>query len=706
MKSFSTKPTAWIGLLIGLWLAASAQAESVLSFPGNPASPGALVFWPDPTAMHFAPTQDYAVEMFVFLNGGGTGTETVFGNLDINTSLAEGGPGWGLFATGASLRVYATSYYDNVGKTGVRNVPMQPVNVTTGQWHHVVVNFIRKSAVDLYVDGALQQRVAQVDYNFDSTNVYRAGLGPKNRYPFNGKIDELRIWERARTEAEIKAAAQTRAALGATEKDLRFNYTFNESDGDALSTGPVQSGLPARLDGISRVIDPSLVLGPPIPPPTDFAMSFNGVNQSIKTALDGAVLAGDAFTIEYWYKGRRLLSAVRLQPEVGSQWMVSGHGAPAQANNLVNTGDANVSTRVDSAVPVHDGLWHHVALTWQRGTVSGMRSYLDGTLRGLANTPNVPFPLIDASIWLGSFNGNREFLEGSLDEVRIWKRALTQEEISQSALGRRRLSGEEVGLAAYFDFNDRSAAGPLEILSNKRGAFNNMGVDAYVPMELVFGEPLPDPKAAAGLWLGEVSLKTVTQVTGNSTNPVPAGGTFDFNILLHTDSNGVVRLLKDVTIMQKVNTASNLTEIVLLTDETLIPSYQGVIKRAGKLVGMRYSSAFSQFDGQSLQLAGAMGAGGQVAGTNTIPAAQPGNPFFHKYHPTHRNPTDLKGSPYNLSRQLQITFDAKKGAASLNRDRLTGTYRETFTGLHKVPITAQGEIQLQRISLVNKLNNK
>lgn len=700
------RPAALLALLTTLAAPMLMRAETVLSFPGNPASPGALLLPSDPTALSFGITNDFAVEMFLMLEGSGVATETVFANMAVNNTLATGGPGWGLYAQGGSLRVYGTSYHDPVSKTGLRNILMQPVNVSTGVWHHVVVNFVRSSSVDLYVDGKLAQKISQNSYNVDSSNGYRVGLNPADRDPFFGKVDELRIWERARTPAEIRTAAETKSALGSTEKSLRFNYSFNESDGLVLSTGPVQMGLPAQLRGIARVEDPSLVLGPPVPPPTDFALAFDGVNQSARTGIDGALLAGDEFTVEYWFKGRRLLSAVRLQPSTGATWMVSGHGAPTQVNNIVNPGTGNVSARVDSAVPVNDGLWHHVALTWQRGAVSGLRSYLDGVVRGLGNTDATPFPGIEAPIWLGSFNGTSEFMDGMIDEVRIWKRVLPASEIEQHAREPRRLLGEEPGLAAYFNFNDKDPAGPVDLVSGKRGTFSNTGAGAYVPTELVYGEPLPDPRAAAGLWLGEVTLRAVTEVAGNTTNASPAGGVFDFNIILHSASNGVVRLLKDVTIMQKRNAASNLTEIVLLTDEGLIPNFEGVIKRAGKLVGMRYSSAFSQFDGQSLPLAGIMGYGGTLVGTNTIAATQPGNPFFHKYHPQHRNPSDLQGNGYSISRQLKITFDAKRPSSVSSRDRLTGIYRETFVGLHKVPITAEGEIQLQRISLVNKLNNQ
>jgi len=219
----------------------------------------------------------------------------------------------------------------------------------------------------------------------------------------------------------------------------------------------------------------------------------------------------------------------------------------------------------------------------------------------------------------------------------------------------------------------------------------------------------PSSPSAAGLWLGEVSLNRVSEAfdgAADTSKARAAGGQFDFNLILHSDGAGKVRLLKDVTLMQKRNTSSNLTEIVLITDDALLPNYDGVVKRAGKLVGVRYSSPFFPFVGQPLSCFGSLGLGNRLSVTNSIPASLPTSPFRHLYHPNHKDPRDLQNSPYNVVRSIVITFNDVKLDVGEGRDSLKGTYQETITGLHKLPLVTEGTVSLRRLSLVNKLNNQ
>ncbi len=469
----------------------------------------------------------------------------------------------------------------------------------------------------------------------------------------------------------------------------------------------------ATLTGLTTVDDPTLVLTTAQPPATDYCYAFNGVNQSLDTKITGAALAGNALSVEYWFKGPKLLSALRLQS--GSAWLVSGWGWPQSVQNMINTsGSNNVTTVIAGAVGgvagVQDGQWHHIAITWQRNTTNGFKNYVDGAQVGAVNTDNVPFPLINADIYLGSFNGTSEFLQGSLDEVRIWNRVLPTAEIQDHASNRRRLLGSDPGLVAYYTFNDGLTNGTLDNVTKTVALYQNMTTaDRQVQDGLTFGAPalitLPNP-AAGGLWLGEVSLTGVSEVAAGQTNTTPTATPFNFNIILHADTNGVVRLLKDVTIMQKRNTVSNLADIVLLTDDTLIPNYDGVLKRGGKLVGQRYSSVFYTFDGQFLPLSGGLGYGYSLQGTNYLPATQPTNPFRHLYHPQHKNPLDLSGKPYDITRKIRI--DLMGGGITgvgEGRDRLEGTYREIISGLHNQDLITDGSIKLVRINTVSKLNN-
>ncbi len=443
----------------------------------------------------------------------------------------------------------------------------------------------------------------------------------------------------------------------------------------------------------------------------DYALNFTG-SQSVETPITGAQLVGDELTIEYWFKGSKMLSAVRIQ-DGANAWLVAGWGGgtglsgAAPLHLIKPTPSADL--RPLSSASVQDGTkWHHVALTYKRNAAQGIVSYVDGLAVDRKAAPNVPIPAINGKVWLGALAGNEEFLLGAMDEVRIWKRALGDAEILDHARNPRRLTGREASLVGYFPFNETGVATTREVVSGQDAPLKNFASSGRVVQSgMTFGPPPPNPDAA-GLWLGEVSLNRVSEAfdgAADTTTARPAGGQFDFNLILHADTNGTVRLLKNVTLMQKRNVASNLTEIVLVTDDTLLPNYDGVVKRAGKLVGVRYSSPFFQFAGQSLTCEGGLGLGNGVAVTNAIPASLPTNPFRHLYHPTHKDPRDLQNKPYDVERHIEITFNDLKLGVGEGRDSLKGTYRETVLGLHKLPLVTEGTVSLRRLSLVNKLNN-
>lgn len=89
------------------------------------------------------------------------------------------------------------------------------------------------------------------------------------------------------------------------------------------------------------------------------------------------------------------------------------------------------TTGISQGAAETDGNWHHIAMTWQKNTVNGFRSFLDGQLVEQRNSANVNLPPFSSSYVpvLGSFDGTQEYLSGTLDNVRIWNRALSQQEI-------------------------------------------------------------------------------------------------------------------------------------------------------------------------------------------------------------------------------------------------------------------------------------
>ncbi len=236
----------------------------------------------------------------------------------------------------------------------------------------------------------------------------------------------------------------------------------------------------------------------------------------------------------------------------------------------------------------------------------------------------------------------------------------------------------------------------------------------------------------AGLWIGTASVTQINEA--NSSTPAqltPTRSPFDLRLLVHVTAAGEPRLLKEVIQMWQPSTftsGAGGTQVldkpgryVLLTKDTLVPSFQGGDLRGGKPVGRRYSSVDYDFDGGAnnyLAMTGSFAAGQTANCTITIEPNFATNPFKHKYHPDHDNLSATfqplpAGSEeaFRIVRQIQLNISATDpGAAGTTSSLdygtsvLGGTYTETITGLHKRNVVVGGTFRLTRVSNSPVLN--
>ena len=215
-------------------------------------------------------------------------------------------------------------------------------------------------------------------------------------------------------------------------------------------------------------------------------------NKSLKLDSDGDYvfvdsltdLSGSAISVQYWFRGSSIQSAVRQQG--GGSWIVAGWN-----NQHILSQDGGTGG-ISAGDAVIDGEWHHVTMTWEQNTPGGFRSYLDGRLVEQRDSVDAPIPNINAPLFFGSFNGNGEFANGELDEISVWERALTPEEVRDNWFRKR--TGSEEGLVGYWNFDDGTAddlspnghygelAGDADIVES-----DIPGLDAFFMAEL--GEP-------------------------------------------------------------------------------------------------------------------------------------------------------------------------------------------------------------------------
>lgn len=98
---------------------------------------------------------------------------------------------------------------------------------------------------------------------------------------------------------------------------------------------------------------------------------------------------------------------------------------------------------------VEDGGWHHVAVTYTFGEPESVRGYVDGKpVKGVwdAGGATDKPPVVDNDqVWIGSAMAGNSTFTGELDDVALYRRALTAKEIERQVRINIEASGEAVG---------------------------------------------------------------------------------------------------------------------------------------------------------------------------------------------------------------------------------------------------------------------
>lgn len=210
--------------------------------------------------------------------------------------------------------------------------------------------------------------------------------------------------------------------------------------------------------------------------------------------------------------------------------------------------------------------------------------------------------------------------------------------------------------------------------------------------------------AAVGLWMGEVTLKSVAAPGTTTDAGTPA--TLQMRIVLHVDATGKVRLLKDAILLPRVGSVQ--PGSVIVTKPELLSTLPVARDIQSKANGRRFTSvAFDFTDNDStpgdnaLELEGGLGEKYECGGTITLSSSHPTNPFRHKFHPDHANTGD---KAYTITRVVRFSFALPVSTTGGIETLSFGQYTETITGLHKSAITTSGTIQLSRITTTPALN--
>jgi hypothetical protein len=191
-------------------------------------------------------------------------------------------------------------------------------------------------------------------------------------------------------------------------------------------------------------------------PTGSYALSLDGSSES--GAAGNLNLSGSALSFEGWIKPSSFKSASPYISSIMGTEVSDGNSAflrlgdAGLANNKVQfvLSINNVQQKLASTTTLNANTWYHVAATYDGAT---MKLYINGVLNASkAQTGNISS---NGAFNVGYlYNTSRNF-NGKIDEVRVWKRVLSQTEISQNMCN---VSVPASSLAAYWKFNEGSGS--------------------------------------------------------------------------------------------------------------------------------------------------------------------------------------------------------------------------------------------------------
>lgn len=303
-----------------------------------------------------------------------------------------------------------------------------------GNWHHVTATADRGNEMRIYIDGVLINSTPEITVgNIDST--WNLSIGamynpPNVWHEFNGSLDDVRIYNRVLTPDEITGLYNLgQVKINKTRKDRVTNglvghWTMDGTNIDwSASTSEIKD-----ISGNSRHGDAAggLTSVNAIPAVIGQGIQSKNASHSIVVADHASISGFNEMTLSAWFKPDQYPSGeVHLIAHAHTAAPHQAYGFLFSATGHLsfytrNTSSAWVGNR--RADPLTIGKWHHVVGRYNGSRVTVSVDGVDVS----QYTGNQTGQLYDAASSLRIFDWN---IFGSLDDVRLYNRALTDAEI-------------------------------------------------------------------------------------------------------------------------------------------------------------------------------------------------------------------------------------------------------------------------------------
>ncbi|MCD1116511.1 LamG-like jellyroll fold domain-containing protein [Chryseobacterium turcicum] len=256
------------------------------------------------------------------------------------------------------------------------------------------------------------------------------------------------------------------------------------------------------------------------------ALNFDGTNDYIQTTYPG-ILGNAPRTVEAWIKLPTTTSGENLVTTWGSD-NVNGGRFTVRINNVSGLYKLRIENKgggVNGNITLSDGNWHHIAVTYDNSlSTNKYKLYVDGNLdvQGDISTATNTVALTNMIIGRrinSSFGG---FFNGSIDEVRVWDKALTLAEIQANK--NYEFCTPPTNLKAYFKLNEgtvnsnnSTVTSITSAVGSYSGTLNSFALNGTASNFITGASSL-----------GGANINTAVTVSGSTLTATQAGATYQW----------------------------------------------------------------------------------------------------------------------------------------------------------------------------------
>lgn len=396
-------------------------------------------------------------------------TTNTLGNIISQTLAGSTGSDGGYFLIFNNTAPASRAVTFGVGNGGILASPKWTANNSIpndGAWHHVVVTYDDAGALEdpaIFVDG-INQSLQTVNIGTQplGTNKYSVTIGLLNdgaTWPYNGSIDEVHVWNRSLTSAEVLNLYNwekgrglgnngyienfTNVSLALRSKSYSFNDTgligwwdFGDSTYNELTTNSSLDlagyGNSFKFYGATTLNTTTCVLGN--------CLSLDG-SSGVAIVTDSLTNTLNDSTFSVWYYVLPQGSGTRGLVQKGG---VSGNNVNpfSLALSAATAGTHTITGRVENGTTniamaktgLSNNVWHHAVLIWNSSNLTGSL-YMDGVVSAVTQTVpqfNGPNQVTD-NIFVGCTTSSQVCsakTNMTIDIFKIWNRTLSASEIS------------------------------------------------------------------------------------------------------------------------------------------------------------------------------------------------------------------------------------------------------------------------------------